>query len=126
VKAIFLRMSATLKAFAIVLSIRTPECDRNRRPLDLLLAAALKACARTSSFFEMSPRARILTGSCRFASPFPSATQGYLGACVEALPRGRQVDGWVLVRKFSNGIDFFMCGPRSFRIRMWIGFWPPS
>ena len=26
--------------------------------------------------------------------------------------------GCVLVRKFSKGIDFFMCGPRSFRIRM--------
>ena len=34
--------------------------------------------------------------------------------------------GWVWVRKGSNGIDFFMCGPRSFRIRMWIGIWPPS
>ncbi len=30
------------------------------------------------------------------------------------------------VRKFSNGIDFFMCGPRSLRIRMWIGICPPS
>ncbi len=29
--------------------------------------------------------------------------------------------GWVCVRNISNGIDFFMCGPRSFRIRMWIG-----
>lgn len=29
-----------------------------------------------------------------------------------------RVPGWVLVRKFSKGIDFFMCGPRSFRIRM--------
>ena len=34
--------------------------------------------------------------------------------------------GWVWVRNISKGIDFFMCGPRSFRIRMWIGIWPPS
>src|SRR6202453_4363771 len=32
----------------------------------------------------------------------------------------------VCVRNISNGIDFFMCGPRSLRIRMWIGIWPPS
>ena len=30
------------------------------------------------------------------------------------------------VRNGSNGIDIFLCGPRSLRIRMWIGFWPPS
>jgi len=32
----------------------------------------------------------------------------------------------VCVRNGSKGIDFFMCGPRSLRIRMWIGIWPPS
>ena len=26
----------------------------------------------------------------------------------------------------SKGIDIFLCGPRTLRIRMWIGFWPPS
>jgi hypothetical protein len=30
------------------------------------------------------------------------------------------------VRNFSKGIDFFMCGPRSLRIRMWMGVCPPS
>ena len=35
--------------------------------------------------------------------------------------RSRRFTGWVCVRNFSNGIDFFMCGPRSLRIRMWIG-----
>jgi len=40
--------------------------------------------------------------------------------------RSERLTGWVRVRKRSNGIDFFMCGPRSLRIRMWIGFWPPS
>jgi hypothetical protein len=34
--------------------------------------------------------------------------------------------GWVWVRNGSNGIDFFICGPRNLRIRMWIGIWPPS
>src|SRR5919199_118339 len=29
-------------------------------------------------------------------------------------------------RNGSKGIDFFMCGPRSLRIRMWIGICPPS
>ena len=32
----------------------------------------------------------------------------------------------VCVRNGSNGIDIFLFGPRSLRIRMWIGFWPPS
>ena len=40
--------------------------------------------------------------------------------------RSRRFTGWVLVRNFSNGIDFFIVGPRSLRMRMWIGFWPPS
>ncbi len=40
--------------------------------------------------------------------------------------RSRRFTGWVCVRNFSNGIDFFMCGPRSLRIRMWIGVCPPS
>ena len=34
--------------------------------------------------------------------------------------------GCVRVRKRSKGIDFFIVGPRSLRMRMWIGFWPPS
>ena len=34
--------------------------------------------------------------------------------------------GWVCVRNGSNGIDCFLCGPRSLRMRMWIGIWPPS
>src|SRR5437764_12939033 len=40
--------------------------------------------------------------------------------------RSSRLTTWVWVRNCSNGIDFFMCGPRSLRIRMWIGFWPPS
>jgi hypothetical protein len=34
--------------------------------------------------------------------------------------------GCVCVRNGSNGIDIFLFGPRSLRMRMWIGFWPPS
>ena len=30
------------------------------------------------------------------------------------------------VRNISKGIDVFFVGPRSLRIRMWIGFCPPS
>ena len=37
-----------------------------------------------------------------------------------------EVHGCVCVRNGSNGIDIFLFGPRSLRIRMWIGFWPPS
>ena len=33
-------------------------------------------------------------------------------------PRIAHVHRLLLVREFSNGIDFFICGPRSFRIRM--------
>ena len=48
------------------------------------------------------------------------------GAGVEARLEVVQVDGCVCVRNGSNGIDIFLFGPRSLRIRMWIGFWPPS
>ena len=57
------------------------------------LAAALKACACTSSFFEISPRARILTGSERFARPFSLSVLGVdLGAGVEAILEVGDVD----------------------------------
>ena len=56
-----------------------------------------------------------------------SASSVDLGARVEARARGRsRLTACVCVRNGSNGIDFFMCGPRSLRIRMWIGIWPPS
>ena len=57
------------------------------------LAAALKACARTVSFFEISPRARILTGSERLARPFSfRRLRRHLGAGVEALLEVGEVD----------------------------------
>ena len=40
--------------------------------------------------------------------------------------RSARLTGWVCVRNGSNGIDIFLFGPRSLRIRMWSGFWPPS
>src|SRR4051794_29222330 len=48
------------------------------------------------------------------------------GAVLEARVRSARLTGCVCVRKGSNGIDIFLFGPRSLRIRMWIGFWPPS
>jgi len=32
--------------------------------------------------------------------------------------KASMLTAWVCVRNGSNGIDFFMCGPRSFRMRM--------
>ena len=87
-------MSATLKAFA-----NSPEHYGSRvwqePPAASIfsLAAALKACAWTVSFFEISPRARILTGSERFARPFSLSVAGrHLGAGVEALLEVGEVD----------------------------------
>src|SRR5687768_488637 len=40
--------------------------------------------------------------------------------------RSSRLTACVWVRKGSKGIDIFLFGPRSLRIRMWIGFWPPS
>ncbi len=40
--------------------------------------------------------------------------------------RSPRLTACVCVRNISNGIDFFMCGPRSLRIRMCRGIWPPS
>src|SRR5687768_18479513 len=39
--------------------------------------------------------------------------------------RSSRLTACVWVRKGSKGIDIFLLGPRSLRIRMWIGFWPP-
>ena len=47
------------------------------------LAAALKPCALTVNFFEISPRARILTGCERFASPFVAAENGFVDDVIE-------------------------------------------
>ena len=90
-------------------------------------AAALKAWAWTVSFLEISPRARILTGWRRLARPASRSVSGVTSApASKRSSRSARLTGCVWVRNFSNGIDIFMCGPRSLRIRMWIGFCPPS
>jgi len=48
----------------------------------------------------------------------------FINSIVTSVPTSKRLSsasmftGWVCVRKGSNGIDFFMCGPRSFRMRM--------
>src|SRR3954469_22766058 len=76
----------------------------------------------------MSPWPSTLTGTpLRVARPSSRSESGVTSAPLsKRASRSRRFTGWVWVRNFSNGIDFFMCGPRSLRIRMWIGFWPPS
>src|SRR4051812_28538849 len=91
-------------------------------------AAALNLCAWTVSGLDSSPLARILTGMPR-RLPRPLA---WSASSVTSAPeskrfsRSERLTGCVCVRNGSKGIDFFMCGPRSLRIRMWIGIWPPS
>src|SRR4051794_28934683 len=91
-------------------------------------AAALNLCAWTVRGFESSPLARILTGtSLRLPRPFSASASSVTSAPLsKRFSRSARLTGWVCVRNFSKGIDFFMCGPRSLRIRMWIGVWPPS
>src|SRR6266513_325489 len=91
------------------------------------LACALKPCALTVSFLESSPRARIFTGWRRLARPAARRDSGVTSSfALKRESRSERLTGWVRVRNFSNGIDIFLCGPRSLRIRMWRGFWPPS
>src|SRR4051812_35239196 len=92
-------------------------------------AVAENPCACTVSFFEISPWPSTLTGtSLRVARFFSRSASGVTSApSSKRASRSRRLTGCVCVRPYcSNGIDFFMCGPRSLRIRMWIGFWPPS
>src|SRR3954464_3722834 len=92
-------------------------------------AVAEKPCACTVSFLEISPWPSTLTGTpLRVARLFSRSTSGVISApASKRASRSRRLTGCVCVRpNCSNGIDFFMCGPRSLRIRMWIGLWPPS
>ena len=91
-------------------------------------AAALKACAldgqllRDLAAGEDLDRVR---GAWR--GPASRSVSGVTSApASKRSSRSARLTGCVWVRNCSNGIDFFMCGPRSLRIRMWIGFWPPS
>src|SRR3954447_6633613 len=92
-------------------------------------AVSENACACTVSFLEISPWPSTLTGTpLRVARFFSRSESGVTSApSSKRASRSRRFTGCVWVRPYcSNGIDFFMCGPRSLRIRMWIGFWPPS
>src|ERR671929_2106073 len=93
-----------------------------------LRAAALNACAWTVSGLEISPVASTLTGTpLRVPRPFSrSASRVTEAPDSNRASRSRRFTGCVCVRNGSKGIDFFMCGPRSLRIRMWIGICPPS
>src|SRR3954447_7557728 len=87
-----------------------------------------KPCAETVSALETSPRPSTLTGtSRRVARPAALSASGVISApASKRASRSSRLTGCVCVRNGSNGIDIFLFGPRSLRIRMWIGFWPPS
>src|SRR3954447_23957053 len=91
-------------------------------------AAALNLWAWTVSGLVSSPLARILTGtSLRLPRPLAASASSVTSAPEsKRFSRSEMFTGWVCVRNGSKGIDFFMCGPRSLRIRIWIGIWPPS
>ena len=89
-------------------------------------AENLWAC--TVNFFVSSPRPRILTGMSRFlARPVVRSSSSPIAApSSKRASRSSRFTCCVCVRNISNGIDIFLFGPRSLRIRMWSGFWPPS
>src|ERR687898_995605 len=131
VKASFFRISGTLNALRNVRSTGGYSSISWQVPPAASIfsrAVAEKPWACTVSAFDSSPWPRILTGtSRRVARPFSRRASGVTSAPLsKRASRSRRFTGWVCVRNFSNGIDFFMCGPRSLRIRMWIGVWPPS
>src|SRR4051812_28106274 len=91
-------------------------------------AAPLNACAWTVSFFDSEPLARTWTGtSLRLPRPLASSASAVASSpASKRRSRSWRFTACVCVRKGSKGIDFFMCGPRSLRIRMWMGICPPS
>src|SRR3954452_5482034 len=91
-------------------------------------AAAENLWAWTVSGLVSSPLARILTGTpLRLPRPFSASASSVTSAPFsKRFSRSERLTGWVCVRNGSNGIDIFFVGPRSLRIRMWIGIWPPS
>src|SRR3954447_3671563 len=91
-------------------------------------AEAENPWAWTVSGLVSSPLAGTLTAMpLRVARPFSRSVSSVTSAPLsKRASRSPRFTGWEWVRKFSNGIDCFLCGPRSLRIRMWIGFCPPS
>ena len=133
-KRILRRISGTLNALAIVaikpsaLPLGSTSVQVPPAPSIASRAVALNPCADTTRFLRSSaPRPRIFTGTClRVASPRARSVSGVTSAPSSNRFRSARFTGWVWVRNGSNGIDFFMCGPRSFRILMCSGIWPPS
>ena len=102
-KRSFLRISWTLKALRIVWSTQDSSASAagaaaitSQLPPAASIfsfAAALKACARTVSFFEISPLARTLTGWRRLARPASRSDSGrHLVARLEASLQVGDVD----------------------------------
>src|SRR5256885_10572940 len=91
-------------------------------------AAPLNLCAWTVSFLDSVPLASTLTGtSLRVPRPLAfSASSVTSSPASKRRSRSWRLTACVCVRNGSKGIDFFMCGPRSLRIRMWMGICPPS
>ena len=88
---------------------------------------ALKPCADTVRFFvELAPAEDLDRHALARREAAARSASGVTSAPSSKRLEVGRLTGWVWVRNGSNGIDFFMCGPRSLRIRMWIGFWPPS
>src|SRR4051794_38974085 len=83
-----------------------------------------KPCAETESFLDSEPLPRILTGtSRRVARPAALSVSGVTSApASKRRSRADRLTGCVCVPNGSHGIDHFLFGPRSLRIRMWIGF----
>src|SRR3954470_13842871 len=92
------------------------------------LADAENLCAWTVSGLLIAPLARILTGTSLFLARPDVLRASSVTSALASKRRSRSCTftPCVYVRNISNGIDFFMFGPRSLRIRMWIGIWPPS
>src|SRR5215213_10231968 len=133
VNSSFLRMSATLKLFRIVAS--TGAAGGYSTTWQVPPAASMaaradfeKPCAWTVSGLVISPRPSTLTGmSRRVARPAAlSAARSTDAPESKRCSRSPRLTGCVCVRNISNGIDIFLFGPRSLRMRMWIGFCPPS
>src|SRR3954453_16489534 len=91
-------------------------------------AAALNLCAWTVRGLDSSPFASTFTGMPFFVhGPCEcSVSRSTEAPGSKRASRSAMLNTCVCVRNISKGIDFFMCGPRSLRMRMWIGIWPPS
>ena len=91
-------------------------------------AVPLNSCAWTVSGLATSPLARIFTGmSLRLPRPCSRSASSVTSAPFsKRASRSLRLTVCVCVRNGSKGIDCFLLGPRSLRMRMWMGICPPS